>query len=67
MNSLLARYVSERNPFMIIYQSGRGQFTQRMVYPISCDKETLTAFCCLRRQIRTFKVSNILSVAKNTA
>ncbi|MGG1571826.1 hypothetical protein [Fictibacillus sp. NRS-1165] len=67
MNRLLARCVSERSPFTMIYQSGAGQLTQRYVFPISCDGDTLTAYCCLRKQIRMFKLSNILSVAGKTA
>ncbi|MCQ6265455.1 WYL domain-containing protein [Fictibacillus sp. WQ 8-8] len=66
MNRLLMRCVSERSPFMMIYQSGGGQFTKRYVFPVSCEGETLTAYCCLRKQIRTFKLSNILSVAGKT-
>lgn len=67
MDRWLRRFMEQRSPFTMIYQSEDGKFTKRFVLPISCSEDVLTAYCYLRKQVRTFKLSNILSVAGQTA
>ncbi|WNB90684.1 hypothetical protein [Bacillus sp. NEB1478] len=62
MTSMFLRCIQERAPIEVIYLSKSGAITQRLITPYAFDGKLVTAFCSERKQIRTFEISNILSV-----
>lgn len=48
----------------IIYMDRCGILTQRRIHVISVKGGRILAYCYLRRQIRTFDVSNVLGALK---
>lgn len=52
----------------IIYMTDDGQITKRRVRVYKCDNNSFTAYCYLRKSVRTFKLENVLAavpVVKN--
>jgi predicted DNA-binding transcriptional regulator YafY len=45
----------------MIYVSDNGAITQRLITPYSFDGKMITGYCAVRKQIRTFQLTNILS------
>lgn len=62
MNNLLLRSKNENIPLEIIYLSEDQQFSQRKLIVKEINGEYIRAYCLLRKQMRTFRVDNILSV-----
>ena len=46
---------------MIYYMDSKDQMTQRIVKVITIKNTHLIAYCYYRRQVRSFKLANILS------
>jgi predicted DNA-binding transcriptional regulator YafY len=61
MANLLLRCIEEKAAVEMIYLSSSGVITHRLVKPYSFDGKFLTAYCSIRKQIRTFEINNILS------
>lgn len=62
MRSLLLKAAASEAMLEMIYQDCKGNISQRRIKVLSVKEETFKAYCYIRKQQRTFKVSNILSV-----
>ncbi|PKR82446.1 WYL domain-containing protein [Heyndrickxia camelliae] len=62
MKSLLMRAVEYDEKLEMIYQSNKGEITQRIVKVEKVGEDYLRAYCFTRNQVRTFNISNILSI-----
>ncbi|NYV66194.1 hypothetical protein HYI36_13055 [Bacillus sp. Gen3] len=63
MNGLLLRAVETHEKLEMIYLSNKGEITQRIIRVEKVGDQSLRAYCYSRKQVRTFKLSNILSIA----
>ncbi|MBM7693032.1 putative DNA-binding transcriptional regulator YafY [Peribacillus deserti] len=63
MNGILVRCLKENNPVEIIYMADDHCLSQRKIQVLAISRTHIKAFCFLRRQKRTFKMSNILSAS----
>lgn len=62
MNGLILRSISENLPLEVIYISEKQELSQRKLIIKEINGSTVRAYCLLRRQIRTFRLENILSI-----
>ncbi|MCQ6280936.1 WYL domain-containing protein [Bacillus sp. EB600] len=62
MNHLFERSKNENLPLEIIYLSEDHQFSQRRLIVKEINNQYIRAYCLLRKQMRTFRVENILSI-----
>jgi predicted DNA-binding transcriptional regulator YafY len=62
MRRLLMKAVESGEQLEMIYQSNKGEFTQRVIKIDSIHEELIHAYCFSRKCIRTFNIRNILSV-----
>jgi predicted DNA-binding transcriptional regulator YafY len=62
MIGLLKRAAESKEVLEMIYQNNKGEFSQRRIQVIKMSEESFSAYCFTRKQQRTFKISNILSV-----
>jgi len=62
MNGLLKRAVESNEVLEMIYQNNKGEFSQRRIQVIKVNEESFSAYCFIRKQQRTFKLSNVLSM-----
>ena len=62
MNGLLKRAVESNEVLEMIYQNNKGEFSQRRIQVIKLNEESFSAYCFIRKQQRTFKLSNVLSM-----
>ncbi|MGX6442214.1 WYL domain-containing protein [Neobacillus sp. K501] len=65
MEGLLLRSIEEKMPLEMIYLSEDNQISQRKLLVKEVNNEYILAYCLLRKQIRTFKRENILSIMPN--
>lgn len=66
MDGLLLRAVEENIPLEMIYLSQDQQISHRKLLVKEVNDEYIRAYCLLRKQIRTFRRENILSLMPNT-
>jgi predicted DNA-binding transcriptional regulator YafY len=66
MDGLLLRSIEESIPLEMIYLSEDQQISQRKLLVKEVNDEYIRAYCLLRKQIRTFRRENILSIMPNT-
>jgi predicted DNA-binding transcriptional regulator YafY len=66
MDGLLLRSIEENIPLEMIYLSRDQQISQRKLLVKAVNDEYIRAYCLLRKQIRTFRRENILSIMPNT-
>lgn len=66
MDGLLMRAIEENIPLEMIYLSEDQQISQRKLLVKEVNDEYIRAYCLLRKQIRTFRRENILSLMPNT-
>ena len=66
MDGLLLRSIEENIPLEMIYLSSNQQISQRKLLVKEVNDEYIRAYCLLRKQIRTFRRENILSLMPNT-
>ncbi|MDR7076588.1 putative DNA-binding transcriptional regulator YafY [Neobacillus niacini] len=66
MDGLLLRSIEENIPLEIIYLSQDQQISQRKLIVKEVNDEYIRAYCLLRKQVRTFRRENILSLMPNT-
>lgn len=64
MKGLLERAKEQHAQIDLIYLSEKGDFSHRTVIVNEINETHIRAFCFSRRQVRSFKISNILSAAK---
>ncbi|MEK3886795.1 hypothetical protein [Bacillus sp. FSL K6-3431] len=62
MIGLLKRAAGSQDKFEMIYLSNEGTISQRIIKVIAVNEIIVKAYCYTRRQFRTFKLSNILSI-----
>ncbi|PYZ97780.1 hypothetical protein CR205_04085 [Alteribacter lacisalsi] len=62
MEGVFRRSMVNREPVEMIYMSKKGTVTKRVVTIRSISAGKVTAFCHLRRAVRTFRRDSILSV-----
>ncbi len=63
MKGILLRAVNSNNPIQMIYQSNEGTISQRIIKVLAVADDQIKTYCYTRKQFRTFKLDNILSVA----
>ncbi len=63
MKGLLLRAVETHEKLEMIYLSNKGEITQRIIQVEKVGDQSFRAYCYSRKQVRTFKQSNILSIA----
>lgn len=66
MDGLLMRAIEENIPLEMIYLSDGQQISQRKLLVKEVNDEYIRAYCLMRKQIRTFRRENILSLMPNT-
>ena len=66
MDGLFLRAIEENIPLEMIYLSEDQQLTQRKLFVKEVNAEYILAYCLLRKQIRTFRRDNILSIMPHT-
>ncbi|KOP79869.1 hypothetical protein ACFFHH_16200 [Cytobacillus solani] len=64
MRSLLLKAAASGALLEMIYQDCKGNISQRKIKVLSVNEESFKAYCYIRKQQRTFKISNILSVGQ---
>ncbi|MGG3800474.1 hypothetical protein [Metabacillus fastidiosus] len=62
MRGLLLRAVSNDDVLEMIYQDNKGIISQRRIKVLILRKDSFRAFCYSRKQQRTFKLDNVLSI-----
>ena len=58
--------MEEHLPLEMIYLSENQQLSQRSMIVKEMNGDTIRAYCLLRKQIRTFRIENILSILPDT-
>jgi predicted DNA-binding transcriptional regulator YafY len=66
MDGLLIRSIQENIPLEMIYLAENHKLSQRKLIVKEVNNDYIRAYCLLRRQIRTFKRENILSIKPDT-
>jgi predicted DNA-binding transcriptional regulator YafY len=62
MNGMLKRTLETGQILEMIYMSDKGEISQRKIRVITLTPGTVRAYCFMRKQQRSFKISNILSI-----
>lgn len=62
MRGLFQRSIENKEKIIIFYIDSSGQVTERYVRVLQLHDGYITAYCHYRKQVRTFKLENILSV-----
>jgi len=60
----LVRFAENKDKLMIYYLDSNGNLTQRIIKVLQYNEEKLVCFCYYRKQVRSFKIINILSWEK---
>ncbi|MCI1745118.1 MAG: hypothetical protein LKI07_12730 [Heyndrickxia oleronia] len=63
MKGLLLRAVETHEKLEMIYLSNKGEISQRVIRVEKVGDQSFRAYCYTRKQVRTFKLNNILSIA----
>ncbi|MBM7715354.1 putative DNA-binding transcriptional regulator YafY [Bacillus thermophilus] len=62
MNGLLRRSANLKTPLAIIYINKSNHISQRIIRVLKVEDSLIKAYCYTKKQIRTFRLDNILSV-----
>jgi len=62
MDGLLIRSIEEHMPIEMIYLAENQELSQRKLIVKEINDNYIRAYCLLRKQMRTFKRENILSI-----
>lgn len=62
MFEILKRAVENKMPVEMIYMSAKGDISQRIITVYDVNQIHIKAFCHARKQVRIFKMDNILSL-----
>lgn len=62
MKGLLKRAVSNGEDLEMIYLDNKGNISHRRINILYVYEESFRAYCCAKRQQRTFKFCNVLSI-----
>lgn len=63
MNGILRRALVNRHALKMIYMNQKGDLSYRIIKVLSYDANRIQAYCYSKRQFRTFRLANILSIA----
>lgn len=66
MDGLLLRSIEDNIPLEMIYLSEDQKISQRRLLVKEVNDDYIRAYCLLRKQMRTFRRENILSLMPNT-
>ncbi|MFJ5714901.1 hypothetical protein [Neobacillus sp. NPDC093127] len=66
MDGLFIRSIEEKMPLEMIYLAKNHEISQRKLIVMEVNEEYIRAYCLLRKQVRTFKRANILSIMPET-
>lgn len=66
MDGLFIRSIEEHMPLEMIYLAKNQELSQRKLIVMEVNEEYIRAYCLLRKQVRTFKRKNILSIMPET-
>ncbi|WP_373895734.1 hypothetical protein [Virgibacillus sp. CBA3643] len=61
MNGLLINAVEHKEKIVVFYIDAKNNVTERVIRVISIDEDTIVAYCYYRKQVRMFKLGNILA------
>lgn len=61
---LLNHAADKKAVLEMIYIDDEGKLTQRFIRVLDKHDHSILAYCYYRKQVRTFKIDNILSVQK---
>lgn len=61
MKGLLTRSVESKEKIVIFYIDSRDQVTQRYIRVLQVNDGLTLAYCYYRKEVRVFKLDNILS------
>ena len=61
MIGLLYKSFDKKEKIMIYYMNSKGKVSQRIIRVVQLDDEKILAYCYYRKQVRSFKLDNILS------
>jgi predicted DNA-binding transcriptional regulator YafY len=62
MKGILYRSMEKNMAIQVIYLSGKNKLTHRKILVKDINGTTVLAYCFTRRQMRIFKLENILSL-----
>nr|WP_263328294.1 hypothetical protein [Neobacillus sp. Marseille-Q6967] len=62
MEGLFLRSIEENLPLEMIYLSEDNEISQRKLLVKEVNDQYIRAYCLLRKQVRTFRRDNILSI-----
>ncbi|MBE6184882.1 hypothetical protein [Heyndrickxia ginsengihumi] len=62
MKGLLMNAVETGETLEMIYLSNKGEISQRRIKVLNINEGSIKAYCYTKRQFRTFKLDNILSI-----
>ncbi|WP_080875534.1 hypothetical protein [Oceanobacillus timonensis] len=61
MTGFLTRAMDSKEKIMIYYMDSKGKVSQRIIRVVDIDDDKVLAYCYYRKQVRSFKLDNILS------
>ncbi|WP_339233766.1 hypothetical protein [Oceanobacillus sp. FSL W7-1281] len=61
MIGFLTSAMNGKEKIMIYYMDHNNNVTQRIIRVVGIDNEKVLAYCYYRKQVRSFKLENILS------
>ncbi len=64
MIEVLNSSLQSKEKIMIYYIDSQNQVTQRIIRVVEIHEESILAYCFFRKQVRNFKLENILSYGK---
>ncbi|WP_338868397.1 YafY family protein [Myxococcus stipitatus] len=68
---LVRRAIREEKALLIVYADGKGQPSQREIWPVQLafheGKQIIAAWCCLRQAFRNFRVDRITAASATEA
>ncbi|GGP09617.1 hypothetical protein GCM10011346_14490 [Oceanobacillus neutriphilus] len=61
MIRFLTKAMEKKEKVMIYYIDSKGKVSQRIISVVDIDSLKILAYCYYRKQVRSFKIDNILS------
>jgi predicted DNA-binding transcriptional regulator YafY len=62
MRGLLINAAETEERLELIYMSDKNELSQRVIKVLTVSEDSFKAYCYTRKQFRTFKMSNVLSI-----
>lgn len=61
VTGFLKSSMEQKKKIMIYYMDSKGKVSQRIIRVVEMNDKKMLAYCYYRRQVRSFKLDNILS------